>query len=476
VHITSPTTGDTCGTVSNSVSATSGNDGSPSVGPVPITVHCPSIGISKTADAASVKGGDQIGFVITVSNSGGGSAFGVKLSDPLPAGQGLDWTIASQSAGWAGTCAISSGVLSCGGSAGVTLAPGGGFSVHIISPTTASECGSTIDNTATVSLTNGTGGSDGDSIAVTCSVLSVQLTKDGPSAAHVGDTIHYTLTVTNGSDQSLFNVTVTDPVCDSAPVYGSGDTNNDQVLQTSETWVFTCDHVVSSSDPDPLPNTATVDATDKLGRPTSADASHSVDIIHPAISIAKTASPASGAPGDTVTYTYVVTNTGDTTLFNVTVVDDKLGDITNGTPIASLAPGQSVTLKKTTKLPNAAGALTNVGTAAGTDVLGKNVSARDSATVTVVLAVLVKTGVDSRTAGLVGFLFIALGVVMVTRKERGRVRPAFAPSNGPASRAVMLAAHRRSWRIRRRRGPPTRARPPWRRSQGPPDEGRILEI
>jgi hypothetical protein len=57
-----------------------------------------------------------------------------------------------------------------------------------------------------------------------------------------------------------------------------------------------------------------------------------------------------------VTYTYVVKNTGTTTLTNVTVVDD------NGTPtysgddvqvgtIASMAPGTSVTLKSTVYLP-----------------------------------------------------------------------------------------------------------------------------
>src|SRR5207248_7694520 len=107
VHITSLTTAATCGTVANSASATSANDGSPSVGPVNITVNCPALTITKAADAGTVKGGDTIGFKITVSNAGPGAAFGVKLSDTLPSGGGLTWTLDSPSAGWGGTCGIS---------------------------------------------------------------------------------------------------------------------------------------------------------------------------------------------------------------------------------------------------------------------------------------------------------------------------------------------------------------------------------
>ena len=184
------------------------------------------------------------------------------------------------------------------------------------------------------------------------------------------------------------------------------------------------------------------------------------------ILIEKSVTPTSGAPGDTVTYSFKVTNTGEVTLFNILVTDDKLGTI--GT-IASLAPGASTTLTKTTTLPNVAGLLRNVATASGTDVLGRRATDTDTAVVTVVLPViLVKTGTNSESTGLVGLLFIAVGVVLATRKERGRVRPAFTPSSSVAGRGVMLAANRRSWRMRRRRGPPTRARLRWRRSQGPP--------
>jgi hypothetical protein len=46
------------------------------------------------------------------------------------------------------------------------------------------------------------------------------------------------------------------------------------------------------------------------------------------------------APGDVVTWTYVVTNTGDITLTNVTVVDDQ--GVAVSCPTDTLAPGESM--------------------------------------------------------------------------------------------------------------------------------------
>ena len=51
-------------------------------------------------------------------------------------------------------------------------------------------------------------------------------------------------------------------------------------------------------------------------------------------------------PGADVKYTYVITNVGTVDATNVTVEDDVLGTIT-GSPIASIAPGDSVMLMQT---------------------------------------------------------------------------------------------------------------------------------
>ena len=63
----------------------------------------------------------------------------------------------------------------------------------------------------------------------------------------------------------------------------------------------------------------------------------------PASTIVKTVDEETVPIGTTVTYTYVVTNTGDTTLYDISVDDDILGHIGD---IEVLEPGQSVTLTK----------------------------------------------------------------------------------------------------------------------------------
>src|SRR5689334_6559718 len=60
------------------------------------------VGITKTADQSEVGAGDQIGFGVTISNSGTGTALGVSSSDDLPAGENIDWTLdqANTDPGW----------------------------------------------------------------------------------------------------------------------------------------------------------------------------------------------------------------------------------------------------------------------------------------------------------------------------------------------------------------------------------------
>ena len=94
-----------------------------------------------------------------------------------------------------------------------------------------------------------------------------------------------------------------------------------------------------------------------------------MDIIHPAIKVEKSG-PAEAHEGDTVTYSFKVTNTGDVALTNVTVVDDKLGNV--GT-ISSLDVAASTTLTKDFKVPSPSIGVDNTVTACGTDPLSAKV-------------------------------------------------------------------------------------------------------
>jgi uncharacterized repeat protein (TIGR01451 family) len=139
----------------------------------------PNVTIVKTADAASVNAGQTIAFTITVTNNGAADATGVTISDPLPAGTGIDWAEAptdNPNCSIAGT--PPNETLNCGP---VTLAAGGGsLSVHVQSATTAASCG-TYNNTASFTSTNAGSGSDSASVTVNCAAIRIvkQSTKTG---------------------------------------------------------------------------------------------------------------------------------------------------------------------------------------------------------------------------------------------------------------------------------------------------------
>src|SRR5439155_1060568 len=168
VHISSTTSTASCPNVTNIASASSTNDGSPSTAGVVIVVNCPDVTLTKLADASPVKGGDTIGFTITATNAGPGTAHDVVISDTLKSTGGLVWSIDAAKT-TAQNCSITASVLTCNqGSLGV-----GSVKVHVTSPTTAAECGTSVPNTATVVLSNGTGDQASASIDITCPVLGI---------------------------------------------------------------------------------------------------------------------------------------------------------------------------------------------------------------------------------------------------------------------------------------------------------------
>src|SRR5262249_56084941 len=94
VHITAQTSATECSVYDNTATVTTTNDGTDSSG-AKITCQPAVIDITKTADKASVDAGDPIGFTVTVKNNGSGTAKGVTVNDPLPAGSGtgVTWAI-----------------------------------------------------------------------------------------------------------------------------------------------------------------------------------------------------------------------------------------------------------------------------------------------------------------------------------------------------------------------------------------------
>jgi uncharacterized repeat protein (TIGR01451 family) len=358
----SPTTAASCATYSNTASAAASNGGQVTSQPVVITVQCPALTISKTADAASVSAGDPIGFTITVSNNGAGAASNVSISDTLPSGAGLSWSISPAVAG----CSITAGVLSC--SVG-TLAAGASFSVHISSPTTTASC-ATVNNTASATAGN-ISGSIQASAATTVNCPSLQLSKTADaSPVSAGDPIGFTITVSNNGPGVARDVTLSDTLPTNGGLSWSIDAANSAVGCQISAGVLSCNfgdlasgvsksvHITSpttAASCGTVANTATA-ATSNGASPNPASAQ--VVVNCPDVTVAKTADNGTIDAGDTAAFTIVVSNNGPGIARNVTLSDPLPAgiawsedsaecSITGGTlscAFGDLAPGASRTI------------------------------------------------------------------------------------------------------------------------------------
>jgi uncharacterized repeat protein (TIGR01451 family) len=162
-----------------------------------------------------------------------------------------------------------------------------------------------------------------------------------------GQVITYTIVATNDGNVTLSGVTVTDnPALDGfscVPPNGSS-------LAPGDSMTCTGTHTITQADVDAghFDDVACVDDGD--GGAAEQCAPNTVTgEKNPQLAITKSASPTTyNAVGQVITYTIVATNTGNTTLTNVTVSDPNISGLTC-TPAncSSLAPGDSMTCSAT---------------------------------------------------------------------------------------------------------------------------------
>ena len=205
--------------------------------------------------------------------------------------------------------------------------------------------------TCTATVNTGEGATDSDSgnyVGIPAPAPAVDIEKlvegqqaDLPDGADVpvvtqGQVVTFTYIVTNTGNVPLTNVVVTDDVGGVITNLVSGDTNGDGILDTTETWTF---EAAASALLGDQGCTATVttgegvtdsDDSNYVGTPPAAVA---VDIEKFANGQQADSPGGADVPsveeGQTVTFTYVVTNTGSDSLTNVVVTDDVAGVITN---------------------------------------------------------------------------------------------------------------------------------------------------
>lgn len=168
--------------------------------------------------------------------------------------------------------------------------------------------------------------------------LAVTKTAGVSSVSTVGSAVTYTIAVNNSGNTTLNNIGVTDPlgtvICPSSGAatvtsLAVGATENCSVNYSVPQSVFDTN---GGGDGD-IDNTATASATYNSA-PVSANGSATVGlVITPALTIDKI--PNSTAPvnaGNTISYTYRVTNSGNVTMNNVTISDAHIGYGTDPVP------------------------------------------------------------------------------------------------------------------------------------------------
>src|SRR5207248_640962 len=113
--------------------------------------------------------------------------------------------------------------------------------------------GGAIVNTATAQAMDGQGRPvSGQDSAIVVSLLAPHLTLTKTASVETvlkaGDPITYTVTVVNDGNQTLGAVNVTDPLCQ--PQFVSGDADLDGLLDTGETWTYSCTYTTTQADVD----------------------------------------------------------------------------------------------------------------------------------------------------------------------------------------------------------------------------------
>ncbi|MDN4612846.1 hypothetical protein P5G50_00160 [Leifsonia sp. F6_8S_P_1B] len=349
-----------------------------------VTVNAaPGISVEKTADLASFTAvGTAITFSFAVTNIGN-----VALSD-----------VAVTEGDFTGSAAL--GAIDCPTG---DIAPGDVVTCSAGYETTQADLDrGSIVNTATASGRTATGAgvvSDPSTVtvaAVQTPALTLEKTVDPGSAASAGDAVTYTFHVTNTGNVTLTALAVAEtgfsgtggiavPGCGSAPLAPGADRSCELTYRVTQADV----------DAGTVTNTAVATATAGVATVTSDPSTATVSIERkPALSLVKSASPSAPADfvaGQQITYTFVITNTGNVTVTDPAVQEGHFtGTGTLDAPVCAsadpLAPGAQLicsTVYTVTQADIDAASVTNTAAATGVGPAGTDPLAPPSSSVTV---------------------------------------------------------------------------------------------
>jgi uncharacterized repeat protein (TIGR01451 family) len=314
------------------------------------------LNITKTGPSGVVAG-QNVTYTIAVKNNGPSTATNVTVSDPAPA----NLTFVGNSGACTGTFPCSLGTLTNGATATI-------LSTWSTSPSFSGN----VTNTATVSATETDPNTADNSASASTNVgaqADLGVTKNGPTSTNTGQTISYTVAVTNAGPSPAVGTVVSDPTPTGIAFIGNtgGCTTpypcNLGTLASGQTVTIVSTYTVPGSySGATISNTATASSTVNDPNPTNDSATATTNVAQQAdVSISKSG-PAQAGLGQNVTYTLTVTNAGPASAAAVVVNDpappgtafvSNSGGCTSSFPcnLGTMTPGQTVTINATYNIP-----------------------------------------------------------------------------------------------------------------------------
>lgn len=347
------------------------------------------LAIVKTGPTSFVAG-STVTYTLTVTNNGPGNSSGYVINDSVPAP--LTGVTSPDEA-----CTVTGNAVSC---VGGVLANGDSASFTVTASVPAGTTAA-VGNTATVTPNEEDPTPGNNTSTVTSAPAGIAVVKNAATPVDVnengivdvGDTIQYTFAVTNSGQVALSGISVDDPkvgtVLCPQPTLAPG---------ASQTCAAAAAYVITQADVDngSVDNTATASGTTPDGQTATSSPSTTstpTTAAAPRLTVVKSADPAdadSYEAGQVITYSFVVTNTGNVPMNDITIVEGSFsgtGQVSDvACPEDSLAAGEQVVCTASYTLTQAdvdAGELTNTATAEGTPPGETTPVPSDPSTVTV---------------------------------------------------------------------------------------------
>ena len=286
----------------------------------------PSLTVTKATTTSSVRTvGTVISYAFTVRNTGNVTLTSIQVTDPNATGISCPTAplAPGASVGCTGTHAVTQADLDAGAIINTASATG--------TPPSGSPLAPVASNTVTVPVTQ----------APTLTIVKATSTTGFNDA---GQVISYTFQVTNSGNVTLHAIVVSDP-------NAIGITCPASTLAPSAATTCTGTHTSTQADLDAgsVVNTAAVVGMPPSGPALAPTASNTVTVpglASPALSIVKsTTTPSYNAPGQSIPYSFVVTNSGNVTMTAISVSDPIVTGISCAP--STLSPSQTASCSGT---------------------------------------------------------------------------------------------------------------------------------